>query len=166
MPKIKYSKSDWNKAKKFFIEGVALSRIEVLTGIPEDYLKQKRSKEGWVALKNKSKDVIKNIEDEQFDKVEDYIIESCDRQASIQLIEEIINIRLQQLRHNVNDDNFNLAKDLKSFAQTFIILKDLTPVDDKDDDTESIEDINIDEEDLMSLLPEDLIEKIKENKND
>jgi hypothetical protein len=163
MPKIKYTKKDWNTAKKLFIEGIPLSRIEVLTGIPEDYLKQKRSKEGWVALKNKSKEILEASKDGDYKKIEDYIIEGSDRQSSIQLIEEIINIRLQQMRLNINDDNLFLAKDLKSFAQTFVILKDLNnssvETDEDDDEPNNNTEVEITDEEARKLFSHLLTEQ-------
>lgn len=162
--KKKYSNKDWNLAKKFFIEGLPLSRIEILTGIPEDYLKQKRSKDGWVALRNKSKEILSAVSENDDKKIEDFIVESCDRQNSIQLIEEIINIRLQQLRQDVKDDAFNLSKDLRSFAQTLIMLKEFSDKNIEDDDeVEKESDIpNVSDDNLKDILPKDLIDKLKE----
>lgn len=159
--KKKYSNKDWSLAKKFFIEGLPLSRIEVLTGIPEDYLKQKRSKEGWVALKNKSKEILKAAEDGDQKKIEDFVNESCDRANSLQLVEEIINIRLQQIRMDVRDEAYTLSKDLKSFVQTLIMIKDLADKDSDDENEMSDNDVDINDEDLKDILPKDLIDKIK-----
>jgi hypothetical protein len=153
MPKIKYTKKDWNTAKKLFIEGIPLSRIEVLTGIPEDYLKQKRSKEGWVGLKNNSKKFEKAVKEQDFEKIEESVYEACDREGGLSLIEEIISIKLNHIRSKLGtdvDEDMFLAKNLKSFAQTYQIINQIrkdSPTDDEEEDNAEVE-----EEDLSLIL--------------